>query len=51
MHNAIRPNKQHTFNMPSTKYLQLKQKTASKRKPSLPYLAAIEKTIPHIENQ
>jgi len=37
--------------MTSTKYVPLKQKTALKRKPSLPYLAAIEKTIPHIENQ
>jgi len=26
--------------MPSTKNLQVKQKTASKRKPSLPFLAA-----------
>jgi len=36
--------------MSSTKYLQLKQKTASKPKPSLPILAAIEKTIPHFEH-
>jgi len=39
-----------SFYCKNTKRLKLKQNTASKLKPSLPQLVAIEKARPHVEN-